>query len=459
MDLEELRSVREQERRTDSLQHLRDTFYDDAAAYVRERKQERRRRADAAGDPYAPAAMRLTDEINTAEEIVESLYERRRGKVVKLASFAAAGMPAETDGMTDQEREMFEAVVERIEANEQKVLGALREREETAPTPDGATPETDAGASPTPELGTEAAPMPETGTETPPAPEAETGAPSAPEAEAGAPPTPEAAAQQVSDAEDRSGGEAAVSEPESTDDVGAPESVLADAMGDGSGDQSPSAPSDQSPGAPSDQSPSGPSGRGDESVAAEAGQDSDAGGPQQSAADRPTTEASAVTDGSERPTAGDGSGLTDAETASQPDTAPHGESTEHTTPESDGLGTAPDGVGTAPETDGVGTAPETDGVGNTETPDGTDVSGGAGAHSDANASRDAGSPSEGSDSDASGVDETVVSDRTAVRVTRDVGEIFAVDDREYDLRADDVVYLPSVNAEPLVEQNAAEPLE
>jgi DNA replication factor GINS len=434
MDLEELRSVREQERRTDSLQHLRDTFYDDAAAYVRERKRERRRRADAAGDPYAPAAMRLTDEINTAEEIVESLYERRRGKVVKLASFAAAGMPAETDGMTDQEREMFEAVVERIEANEQKVLGALREREETAPTPDGATPETDSGASPTPELGTEAAPMPETGAETPPAPEAEAGAPSTPEAEAGAPPTPEAAAPQVSDAEDRSGGEAAVSEPESTDGVGAPESVLADAMGDGSSDQSASGPSDQSASGPSDQSASGPSGRGDESVATGAGQNSDAGGPQQSAADRPTTEASAVTDGPERPTAGDGSGLTDAETASQPDTAPHGESTEHTTP-------------------------ETDGVGNTETPDGTDVSGGAGAHSDANASRDAGSPSEGSDGDASGVDETVVSDRTAVRVTRDVGEIFAVDDREYDLRADDVVYLPSVNAEPLVEQNAAEPLE
>jgi DNA replication factor GINS len=50
-------------------------------------------------------------------------------------------------------------------------------------------------------------------------------------------------------------------------------------------------------------------------------------------------------------------------------------------------------------------------------------------------------------------------DRRTVRITDDVGEIFGVDQREYDLSTDDVVTLPADNADPLVEQDAAEPLE
>lgn len=122
MDLEELRTAREQERRTDSLQHLRDDFYEQAVEYVRELKRERSRRADAAGDPYSPEALRLTDEIDAAQETVESLYERRRGKLVKMASFAAASNSVETDGLTDQERELFDDLVDRIKQNERQVL-------------------------------------------------------------------------------------------------------------------------------------------------------------------------------------------------------------------------------------------------------------------------------------------------------------------------------------------------
>jgi DNA replication factor GINS len=49
--------------------------------------------------------------------------------------------------------------------------------------------------------------------------------------------------------------------------------------------------------------------------------------------------------------------------------------------------------------------------------------------------------------------------RTTVRITRDVGQILGVDDREYRLSNDDVVTLPEQNATPLVERDAAEPLE
>lgn len=50
-------------------------------------------------------------------------------------------------------------------------------------------------------------------------------------------------------------------------------------------------------------------------------------------------------------------------------------------------------------------------------------------------------------------------DRTTVRVTDDVGEIFGMDEREYTLEAEDVVTLPAENAEPLVEKGAAEKLD
>jgi len=46
-----------------------------------------------------------------------------------------------------------------------------------------------------------------------------------------------------------------------------------------------------------------------------------------------------------------------------------------------------------------------------------------------------------------------------VLITDDVGAILGVDDREYDLAADDVVTLPAANAEPLIEQGVAERLE
>jgi DNA replication factor GINS len=49
--------------------------------------------------------------------------------------------------------------------------------------------------------------------------------------------------------------------------------------------------------------------------------------------------------------------------------------------------------------------------------------------------------------------------RKTVRITDEVGEIFGVDQREYDLSTDDVVTLPADNADPLVERDAAEPIE
>ncbi|RDZ36305.1 DNA replication protein [Haloferax sp. Atlit-47N] len=127
MNVDDLRSVLRTERQKDSLQHLRESFYEDVAEFIAEQKATRERKAEQLGTHYSPEIRRLTDEIETAEEVVTSIYERRVGKVVKAASFAAAGMTSETDGLTREEKRLFDDLVARIEENRGTVLSALED--------------------------------------------------------------------------------------------------------------------------------------------------------------------------------------------------------------------------------------------------------------------------------------------------------------------------------------------
>ncbi len=126
MNLDDLQSVRDTERRKDSLQHLEASFYRDVARYIEALREERSTVAETSSDPFAdPEVRRLTDEIETAEGTVEAIYERRVGKLVKLASFAAADMPADEEGLTREERALFEDLVSRIKENRRHVLSVL----------------------------------------------------------------------------------------------------------------------------------------------------------------------------------------------------------------------------------------------------------------------------------------------------------------------------------------------
>jgi DNA replication factor GINS len=126
MDLDQLQSVRDRERGTDDLQELRESFYEDATAFVRELRAERSAAAEAVDEPFdSPKVNRLTDRIRTAEQTLEAIYEKRVGKVVKAATFAAADLPAEADGMTAEEAELFETLVAEIRENREQVLGGV----------------------------------------------------------------------------------------------------------------------------------------------------------------------------------------------------------------------------------------------------------------------------------------------------------------------------------------------
>jgi DNA replication factor GINS len=304
MNLDELRTVRRTERQKDTLQHLRDSFYRDVAEYIEDLKAQRKQAAAAADDPFGdPEVGRLSDEIETAEEVVESLYERRVGKVVKLATFAAADMSGDEGGLTHEERNLYDDLVDRIRQNRETVLETL------------------------------------------------------------------------------SGGHAA------GDDAGADE-----------GDADEGAATADGPAAVEPDTPAPVADAGDDDVLAAAMGD-----------DGPATK--------------DGSAGTD-------DAAPAASDSPADAAGGDRREVPPDAPADAP-VDGDTGAPADAGTGD---------------------AADAGAP------DAAG-STSPEADRTTVRITRDVGEIFGVDQRSYDLEREDVVTLPADNAEPLLRKDAAERLD
>jgi DNA replication factor GINS len=126
MNLDELQSIRDRERQSDTLQQLRETFYDDVGTFVQNLREEREAAAARADDPFdSPEVRQLTDDIKTAEQTVEAIYERRVGKLVKMASFAAADMPTEDEGLTAEERALFDDLVDAIEHNREQVFATL----------------------------------------------------------------------------------------------------------------------------------------------------------------------------------------------------------------------------------------------------------------------------------------------------------------------------------------------
>ncbi|MFW5900363.1 MAG: hypothetical protein ACOCTH_01135 [Halodesulfurarchaeum sp.] len=123
MDLSELHRVQRQERATDSLQELRASFYADVAEYIESLRAERTAAAAEAEDPFRSARVsELSKEIETAEHVAEAIYQRRIGKLVDEASLSATGNGGDKSGLTAEEQDLYDDLVERIESNMRTVL-------------------------------------------------------------------------------------------------------------------------------------------------------------------------------------------------------------------------------------------------------------------------------------------------------------------------------------------------
>ena len=399
MDLNELQSVQSRERQTDSLQQLRATFYQDAAEFIQSLEAERDAAAERADDPWnAPEVGRLNDDIDTAEDTVEAIYERRVGKIVKMASLAAADMPTDDEGLTEEEQALFDQLVAAIEQNREGVFAIL----------DGEKPAIDPTDAPLP-TGTKS-PVPEPDTEStpaddPPAPPAETESPAA---------TPDDDHREVppdvgppgETGPDHDSSEVQAPDP----DVGA-----ADLMGSGESN---------------DTTEQVASGRSTDSAPVET--DSHSQDPQ--SRDPASTDTQSTDTAGGREPAGDvGSGQ----------------------PVRDGgaVESRPaDAIGGTESASAGADTPGTPGPDSAAPGPGADLSSDSVTSSDS-APSDSRSETTGSAA-ASGDDPAV--DRAMVRITDDVGPIYGVEGREYDLTTDDVVTLPEANAGPLLKQGAAE---
>jgi len=392
MDLNELQSVQSRERQTDSLQQLRATFYRDAADYIADLEAERDAAAERADDPWnAPEVGRLNDDIDTAKDTVEAIYERRVGKIVKMASLAAADMPTDDEGLTEEEQALFDRLVAAIEENREGVFAIL----------DGEDPPvdpTDVGGADT-----------RTPTAGPPGESAAGTADATPDT---ARPTTEA------------GGP-----PDASPDV------TAEAPPDAAGEVPPDTPADVPPDTPTDVPPG------------------TAGAPDQSAG-----EPAAATE--------DGTGATSRESRDTPD--------EGTVDAADlmagGPSDAPDdpGPGTEQASEAKDTGqPVRDGGTETETPTETAASSETAPPASSDPASGPGDGVSSSGPDSPGTDSATGSDsstgagpesvdRSMVRITDDVGPIYGVEGREYELTENDVVTLPEPNVGPLLKKGAAE---
>ena len=383
MDLDELQSVQSRERQTDSLQQLRATFYKDAAEFIQGLEAERSRAAERADDPWnSPEVGRLNDDIDTAEQTVEAIYERRVGKIVKMASLAAADMPTDDNGLTEEEGDLFETLVEAIERNRDQVFAIL---DGDAPLN---APEDAPGAASADGVDPAAA----TSSEEP--------------GRASPPDEPRTAASSGSGTAADPGESSPAADP-----AGTGRGTASDGEGgDGRAHPDPAELGDPEPAAVTDPDSGRPAG--------------------ETTADRSTGGESAESrvDAADL-MAGDGDPGSPADAA--PSTGREGEhspGTEADSPpveRSDGGVAVPESGGTR-ETDATGEAREMDATGG------------------------------GRETDAAGGDAV---DRATVKITADVGEIFGVDERAYDLTENDVVRLPEANAGPLVDRDAAERLD
>jgi len=451
MNLDELRSVQSKERQKDSLQQLRESFYQDVASYITDLRAERDRRAERVDNPFSDdEVQRLSDELDTAEEVAEALYERRVGKVVKLASFAAADMSASEEGMTVEEQALFDDLVDRIKQNKASVLDVLAGGSDVSSPTDtaGSTPKT------TGSTATER-------TESTPTDTAEsTGQPNPTEASSTAAEPPTIGNATTEDAHP--------TPPEAETET---DDVLATAMG-GAADAESSA--DELPPAETPDSGSNANGTDTSTDRAldgtgtnttdEDGVPTPDGGstthPPQSTDTQPTPNSVAGSDasqsnraGSEPTTAATDSATTpDSEgTTTTPDTEPADtpESPPQTGSQAAETVSSPEPTGTESES---AHQPTSETAAPAETDERTPAT-------EPTATEAATQPSTQQDSDPTRESAADSTPRTMVRITDDVGTIFAVDEREYTLQPEDIVTLPTTNAEVLLQQDAATEIE
>ncbi len=117
MSLEELNTLLTKERELDNkLQEIGDSFYDDAALYIKKLEDDRK-----AALKYQEMDM-LTDELKNARIVVEGIFDIRRRKLKAFASVSVSGTRMDIQGLTEKEKAMYDTIVSALERGRKEIL-------------------------------------------------------------------------------------------------------------------------------------------------------------------------------------------------------------------------------------------------------------------------------------------------------------------------------------------------
>lgn len=116
MNLEDLANRLALERESDRLQEMDESFYDQAASYVKQMEHARQEASD-----YKELAM-IDDEIKNARILVEGVFDRRMSKITQYAAICAAGTKINLDGLTRAEKDVFDSLVKALERGREEIL-------------------------------------------------------------------------------------------------------------------------------------------------------------------------------------------------------------------------------------------------------------------------------------------------------------------------------------------------
>jgi DNA replication factor GINS len=116
MSLEDLVLMLTKERELDDLQEIGDSFYEDAASYIKKLEDSRTEATN-----YREADM-LSDELKNARMVLEGVFDRRRSKIIDAALNTASGIKVDVKGITRKEKPMFDGIVAAIETGRNQIL-------------------------------------------------------------------------------------------------------------------------------------------------------------------------------------------------------------------------------------------------------------------------------------------------------------------------------------------------
>jgi len=123
--LGDLHRVLRQEKKSNTLTELEPEFYAHCSEYIEslEAEIEQKKREEKETGEKNPELRALEETLEKARTAMEKIFVIRQRKILTQAYHRASGLPVKKEGLTFEEKELFDAVVEALMTSKDAVLG------------------------------------------------------------------------------------------------------------------------------------------------------------------------------------------------------------------------------------------------------------------------------------------------------------------------------------------------